>query len=146
MQTMNRSELIIMITLRIVGIAGLFAIPAVFLPFEWMDAIHGYLGLGDLPDAPIVRYLARSLSAFYAIVAAITLRISTDLRRYRPIVHLWGVIILVIGVVLLGIDVEAKMPLSWMLFEGPPTIAIGLLVLWLCRGIAPSSTPKQSVT
>ena len=63
---MNRSELAIVIILRVIGITGLFAIPAIFLPYSWMNAIHDYMGLGELPDTPIVSYLARSLSAFYA--------------------------------------------------------------------------------
>ena len=137
--TMNKSELAIVIILRVVGISGLFAIPAIFLPYSWMDAIHAYVGLGELPDAPIVSYLARSLSAFYAIVSAITLFISFDIRRYRSFLKLWAVIVIVTGFVLLGIDIEAGMPMSWTLCEGPPTIAIGLVVLWLQRWIRDQS-------
>lgn len=80
---MNRSELAIVVLLRVVGMTGLLAIPAIFLPYSWMNSIHGYLGLGKLPDAPIVGYLARSLSVFYAVVSAITLFVSFDIRRHR---------------------------------------------------------------
>jgi hypothetical protein len=132
----NRSELAIVIIMRVIGVSGLFAIPAIFLPYSWMNAIHDYVGLGELPNAPIVSYLARSLSAFYAIVSTITLFISSDIRRYRSFVKLWAIIVTVIGFVLLGIDVIAGMPTSWTVSEGPPTIATGLLVLWLQRKIA----------
>ena len=110
--------------------------PAIFFPYTWMNAIHDYMGLGTMPDAPIVSYLARSLSAFYAVVATITLFIASDIRRFRSFVKLWSIIITVMGFVLLCIDVAAGMPASWTIGEGPPTIAIGLLVFWLqqCAG------------
>ena len=136
---MNRSELSIMIILRVIGVCGLFAIPAIFLPYSWMNAIHEYMGLGELPDAPIVSYLARSLSAFYAIVSTIILFISFDIRRYRSFVKLWAIIVIVTGFVLLGIDITAGMPTSWTLGEGPPTIVVGLVVLWLQRKITVKS-------
>ena len=41
---MNRSELSIVIILRVIGICGLFAIPAIFLPYSWMNAIHESMG------------------------------------------------------------------------------------------------------
>jgi len=132
---MNKSELSIVIILRVIGVSGLFAIPAIFLPYSWMNAIHDYMGLGELPDAPIVSYLARSLSAFYAIVSTITLFISSDIRRHRSFVKLGAVIAIVTGFVLLGIDVTAGMPTSWTIGEGPPVIAVGLVVLWLQRQI-----------
>ena len=128
---MNRSELAIVIILRVIGVCGLFAIPAIFLQFSWMNAIHDFMGLGELPDAPIVSYLARSLSALYAIVSTITLFISSDIRRYRSFVKLWAITVTVTGFVLLGIDVTAGMPMSWTMGEGPPTIVVGLVVLWL---------------
>ncbi len=62
---MTEPELAIVIILRVIGITGLFAIPAIFLPYSWMNAIHDFMGLGELPNAPIVSYLARSLSAFF---------------------------------------------------------------------------------
>ena len=140
---MNRSELAIVIILRVIGITGLFAIPAIFLPYSWMNAIHEYMGLGELPDAPIVSYLARSLSAFYAIVSTIILFISFDIRHYRSFVKLWAIIVIVTGFVLLGIDITAGMPISWTLGEGPPTIVVGLVVLWLQRHIVNQSDVAQ---
>ena len=100
---MTKSELAIVVILRLMGALAVLAIPAIFFPFSWMDAIHRCVGLGNLPDAPIVDYLARSLSAFYAIVGIFTLFISFDIRRYRSLVTLWAVIVAIMGGVLLGI-------------------------------------------
>ena len=132
---MKKSERAIVVILRIIGIGGLFAIPAILLPFSWMNRIHEFLGLGELPDAPIVRYLARSLSAFYAIVSAMTLFISLDIRRNRSLVKVLAIMFAVAGVVLLGIDIESALPMSWTLCEGPPVIAVGVIILVLHRHI-----------
>ncbi len=139
---MNREEKTLIIILRVIGISGLFAISAIFLPFFWMNAIHGYLGLGQLPDAPIVRYLARSLSAFYAILSTIILYISLDIRHYRSFLRLWAILVIVMGFVLLGIDLTAGMPSGWTWSEGPPTVLVGMVVLLLQRKIETDS-PKN---
>ena len=137
---MKRSEFSIVIILRVIGVTGLFAIPAIFLPYSWMNAIHESMGLGELPDAPIVSYLTRSLSAFYAILSTIILFISFDIRYYRSFIKLLALIIIVTGIVLTGIDVTAGMPTSWTISEGPPTIVVGLVVLWLQKKIAVESS------
>jgi len=132
---MCKSELAILIILRFLGVAALFALPAVFLPYEWMNAIHGWAGLGDLPEAPIVEYLTRSLSLFYFTFGVLTLALSTDIRKYRSLIALWAVMIILMNVILIGIDLYAGMPLDWTLAEGPPAIIVGLLVLWLLRNV-----------
>ena len=85
---MRNSEFSVVIILPGIGNSGLFAIPFIFLTFPWMDGFHNYVGIGEMPKAPIVNYLARSLSAFYAILGAFTLFISFDINRYRNLVTL----------------------------------------------------------
>ena len=68
--------------MRIAGIMLITALGAVFLPYEIMDRIHQQLGLGKLPDAPILDYLARSVSLFYAMHGAIVIYISFNLMKY----------------------------------------------------------------
>ena len=134
---MNKHERTIIIILRILGISALFAIPPIFFPYSWMNAIHDYLGLGEMPDTPIVSYLARSLSALYAAFGGMILLISTDVRRYRSLVFLWSIIFCLLGGVLFGIDLLSGMPASWTYLEGPPAIALGVVMYWLQRHIAP---------
>ncbi len=134
---MSKSEIAIVVILRIIGVGALFALPAVFLPYGWMNAIHGALGLGTLPEAPIVDYLAHSLSAFYFLFGVVTLYISRDVRRYRDLVTLWAILAGISGVLITGIDLAAGMPASWTITEGPPAVATAFLVLWLQR-ISPS--------
>jgi len=115
------------------GVLTLFALPAVFMPTEMMDSFHRDLGLGELPKVPIVDYLTRSLSAFYAAFGSLTLVLAWDLVRFRPLVVWWGATALVFGVLLIGIDLHAGMPLEWMLGEGPFLILAGCLVFALLR-------------
>ena len=59
---MHREERTIAILLRIDSVFQLTAVLAVFMPPTWMNGIHEWLGMGQLPEARIVGYLARSLS------------------------------------------------------------------------------------
>ena len=130
---MAKSEIAILIILRIIGIGALFALPAVFFPYDWMNAIHGELGLGTLPDAPIVSYLTRSLSALYFTLGIVTLYVSRDIRQNREMVSMWAKMACVVGVLLTGIAIAAGMPMSWIVSEGPPAVLTGIIVLWLLR-------------
>ena len=112
----------------------LCAMPCALLPFDWMDAVHrDWLGLGPLPDAPITRYLARSLSLLYAAHGAVVLAITLDWPRYRPLVRLVAGFHVALGVGLLLTDLDARMPLWWTAGEGPGVAAFGLLQLFLYR-------------
>ena len=84
--------------LRFFGTMSLLAIPFIFVPYSVMDDIHQRLQLGKLPDEPIVGYLARSLSAFYALVGGLFWKISFDLRRYQSLlIYLCGALTLLGG-------------------------------------------------
>jgi hypothetical protein len=56
----------------------------------------------------VVEYLARSLSAFYAVTGALCLLVASDLERYRPLVRFQGVAFAVMSVVLLGVDLNDR--------------------------------------
>ena len=88
---MTKSDKALVILLRIVGVPALFALVAVVMPLSWMAATHRWLRLGEMPTGPVVEYLARSLSAFYAVMGALCLVLATDLERYRPLVRFLGV-------------------------------------------------------
>ena len=115
------------------GVLTLLALPAVFLPTAWMDHFHRGLDLGPLPKGPIVQYLARSLSAFYAAFGAMTLLLSWDLRRFAPLITWWGATAVVFGCLLLWIDLNAPMPAHWTWGEVTYSWLTGALVLLLQR-------------
>jgi hypothetical protein len=70
---MTRADKALVLLLRIVGVPALFALVAVVMPTTSMAATHRWLGLGEMPTAPVVEYLARSVSAFYALFGALCL-------------------------------------------------------------------------
>jgi hypothetical protein len=121
--------------LRAFGGITTLAFLAMLLPVDWMAWMHGRLGLGELPRAPIVDYLARSISALYGFHGILVLLVSTDVVRFRPIVtYLWTLNV-AIGVMLVFIDLQAGLPWWWTLLEGPPIAALGLLIAFLMRSI-----------
>lgn len=133
------SELALKVILRWIGTAGLTALVFVAAPYSWMDSIHSDLGLGRLPDEPVVGYLARSTSAFYALLGGFFWFISFDLGRHRSVLTYLGVALPLFGVILLVVDWWEGLPLFWKVWEGPMVIAIGLAILFLGRTVRPSS-------
>ena len=103
-----------------------------------MESIHRQLGMGALPAPPLTDYLARSTSFLYAIHGALLLLISTDVRRYRPLVLLFGWSDVLFGATMLWFDLRLGMPLWWSLAEGPGLVAIGVVVVWLGSGVRPA--------
>src|SRR5262245_21812701 len=130
---MTRADKALVILLRFVGVGALFALVAMFMPLSWMAATHRWLGLGEMPTGPVVEYLARSLSAFYAVMGALCLVLATDLERYRPLVRFLGVAFALMSVVLLGVDLAAGMPWWWSASEGPGGVVFWALLVVLAR-------------
>jgi len=128
---MNKQEKMISWILRLLGFLGMFAVLAVIMPFGWMLSIHEFLGLGKMPEAPVVEYLARSLSAFYAMVSVIFWYVSFRVREHWKLVRVLAYLFVAFGVVSWWVDVKAGMPLLWTLQEAPPMIAVGLVILYL---------------
>jgi hypothetical protein len=130
-----RGQHVLVLILRILGTIDLLAVAAVFLPLEWMAKAHAWLGMGLLPEQPIISYLTRSASALYALHGALILFISTDVRRYAPLIKFLAVAALVHGVALYLIDSIAGMPGFWIALEGPTVAASGVIVLMIQRGV-----------
>jgi hypothetical protein len=130
---MTKADKALVILLRFVGVPALFALVAVFMPVSWMAATHRWLGLGEMPTAPVAEYLARSLSAFYAVMGALCLVVAANLGRYRPLVRFLGVAFALMSLVLLGVDLAAGTPWWWSASEGPGGVVFGALLFVLAR-------------
>jgi hypothetical protein len=127
----NHYEKALMILLRIAGLISLSALAASVMPFAWMMDIHRFLGMGELPEGPIIGYLTRSLSAMYALHGAIVLFVSWDVRRYLPLVKCLAVLAIAFGAGMLWLDVTVGMPPAWTACEGPFFVVLGGVMLWL---------------
>jgi hypothetical protein len=130
---MTKSDSVLVILLRLVGLSALLALAAVFMPYSWMAATHRWLGLGEMPTGPVVEYLARSLSASYAVMGVLCLVVAADLERYRPLVRWLALVFALMSVVLLGVDLAAGMPWWWSAFEGPRGVVVAMLLFLLAR-------------
>ena len=128
---MKKQNQLLKLLLRIIGTAGLFAIIAVVMPYSWMNAIHKWLGMGELPTEPIVGYLARSTSAFYALLGGLFWLVSFDLHRHRVVLCYLGIVVVIFGTVLFIVDLLEGMPLHWSLTEGPFNVGFGIVILVL---------------
>ena len=117
----------------------LAALPCAFLPYAWMDAVHRWLGLGTLPDAPMVLYLARSASALYASIGGLYLYLAADPRRHRDVLRVLGWLKVALGIGLIPIDVSAGLPWFWTAYEGPFVLAWGLALLGMVRSLQPNA-------
>ena len=135
---MDRAERILVILLRAIAVAASLALVPVFMPHAWMDAIHCWLGLGTLPETPIIVYLTRSLSAMYAFHAGLLWIVSRDVRRYAALIVYVGLALVVFGAIMLWIDIRAGLPVYWIVGEGPFTSGMGLVLLRLQRSAAAS--------
>ena len=112
---------------------------AVFLPVALMATLHQWLGLGDFPDAPITIYLARSTSLLYAMHGAVMFFVAWDFERCEPLVPLLGWLHVVLGIAMIGVDLNAGMPLYWTAGEGLPIALTGGAILWLNDRSTPST-------
>ena len=128
-------ELALKLVLRLIGTSSLTALIFVAAPYAWMNSIHAALGMGTLPDAPVVGYLTRSLSAFYALMGGMFWVLSFDLPRYRTLLGYIGAAVAVFGVVLFVVDFAEGLPALWRFWEGPFVVAMGLAIFFLSRGL-----------
>lgn len=133
---MAKQERFFKLFLRISGAVMLIAIGVVIMPYSWMNAIHQWLGLGEMPNHPIVGYLARSTSAFYALLGGFIWCLSFHLHRYRPVIHFLGAVMIVFGVILFIVDLREGLPLYWILTEGPINIVFGVIIFILSRRVS----------
>lgn len=124
----------IVFLLRITGIAMLTALVFCVCPFSWMQAIHERMGLGTLPDIPIVRYLTRSLSGMYAYLGGLLLYLAGDIRRHRGTLLFLSVTGLFFSIGIILLDSAVRMPLFWTIAEGPMTLLLcGIILILLLR-------------
>jgi hypothetical protein len=130
---LTAKERLLVLVLRIIGVVLISAIFPVFFPSSWMVTLNDQLGLAGFPDQPLSWYLARSLSLMYFAHGVMVLSLSTDVRRYWPLISVLGYLNLTLGIVLIGIDVVTSMSVWWTVGEGPSVILGGVALLVLVR-------------
>ena len=137
------AERTLRLVLRVIGTSGLFALIFVVAPFSWMDRIHAGMGMGRLPEQPVVGYLTRSVSFLYALLGGLFWTLSFDLQRYRSLLLYLGLAVTVFGVSLIGIGWWEDLPLVWKLWEGPFTVALGITIFMCARSLRLAGQQRQ---
>ena len=124
--------------LRLWGAPPLLAIIAVVMPYSWMSAVHESLGMGALPDKPIVDYLARYASAFAVFYGAVLFVLATDVHRYARLITLQAILIIVLSGIGAIFGWRAGMPWWWMVGDVVSCWFACGAMLWLQRRIVAS--------
>jgi hypothetical protein len=135
---MNNAERWLKILLLLFGLPAALAILPFVMPWSWMAATHESLGMGVLPDKPIVDYLARYASAFSAFYGILLLLLMTDVRRYAPIITFQAVAILVMSALGAIFGWRAGMPAWWVLGDVISCWLFCGAMLWLQIKIPPA--------
>lgn len=128
----------------VVGAGLMLATFAVFFPVSLMATLHQWLGLGSFPDAPITIYLARSTSLLYAMHGAVMLYVAWHFDRCQALVPLLGLLHVALGASMFAIDLNAGMPLYWIVGEGLPIALTGGAILLLFRRSSSTSNSQSS--
>jgi hypothetical protein len=121
------------IALRFFAAIDLLALGAVLMPFGWMGEVHAWLGLGTLPEAPIVEYLARHVSLLYVVHAATNFFLSAHVERYRPVIGFIAALVAMSACILGVINVVSGQPLWWAIAEFIGGAIEGVTILVLLR-------------
>jgi hypothetical protein len=97
--------------LRLVGGVCALALVPLFLPRAWLAAAHEGLGWGAFPAAPVAEYLARSVCSLSAFYGGLLLVLSSDVRRYAPVVRYQALAIMALSASGAVVGTGAGMPL-----------------------------------
>ena len=133
-------ERVLCTLLRYIGTVCLLAMVAVVMPYSWMDLTHRWLSLGPMPKDPVVGYLARSLSLFYALLGGLLWVLSFHPHRYRPVLSYLGAAFMLFGLITFGVDFTEGMPAYWKYTEGPIVILLGAGIFGLSAMLKPKTT------
>jgi len=130
--SMDRKRLLVWL-LRLAGLVELFAFIAVVMPRSWMELSHAWLGMGKMPDGPLLMFMIRQASYTYGVHGLSLWVIASDVERFRPFVIFNGVAFLVAAPVFFLIDWIHGMPLWWALGDSISCAGFGVALLWLGR-------------
>jgi hypothetical protein len=130
------AERLLVLLLRALAVVELVALVAVVMPREWMGAGHRFIGLGGLPEGPVVGYLARITSWLYAVHGALVLLVSFDVRRYGPVIAFLALANVAQGVAVIAVGVAEGMPWLWTFGDGLGAVGIGVVLFLLQRRCA----------
>ena len=127
---MNKAEAILkLLLLRVTGMTMMVAVVAVFMPRAWMAWAHEWLRMGEFPAGPTIEYLARALSAMYAIAGGLLWLAAADIRRYAAVITYMALVIPAMAVVILVYGLRMGLPAYWVLGDVVSAVLWGVATL-----------------
>ena len=140
---MRNAERWLKLLLLLFGLPPVLAIVPFLMPMSWMAAVHAWLGMGALPDKPIVDYLARYASAMSVLYGLLLLLLLTDVRRYAPVITLQAVAVILLAGVGAIFSWRTGMPRWWVIADMFSCWVFCGAMLWLQTKIPPVENPGQ---
>lgn len=129
---MNRERLLVWL-LRIAGTTEILAFIAVVMPRSWMEISNAAVGLGEMPDSPLLMFMIRQASYTYGVHGLSLWLLATDVERFRPFVIFNGFAFLIAAPVFVLIDLSSGMPWWWTVSDPLSCAFFGAALLLLSR-------------
>lgn len=129
---MNRRLLLVWL-LRLAGATEVLAFIAVVMPRSWMEIANTAIGLGPMPDGPLLMFMIRQASYTYGVHGLSLWLIASDVERFRAFVVFNGIAFLLAAPVFFLIDLTSGMPLWWAVSDPGSCGLFGAALLWLSR-------------
>jgi hypothetical protein len=120
------------------GISCLCALPAVYMPRQWMAVTHEWLGMGKFPDAPIAEYLARATSGLFVLYGLLVVLMAADVRRNARLITAQAIVLAGTSWSTCGVMWSAGLPKWWIFGDIGTTTAFAIAVLVLQAMLAAS--------
>jgi hypothetical protein len=111
------SQRLLVWLLRLAGVTEILAFISVVMPRSWMEVSHAWLGMGTMPEGPLIMFMIRQASYAYGMHGVSLLVLSSDVVRFRTLVILNGIAYLLAGPIFFWIDYTAGMPWWWTVVD-----------------------------
>jgi hypothetical protein len=116
--------------LRFIAIIQMLTFAVVVMPVGWIAAWHAWLGMGAMPDDPVLRYVIRGAAFVQGALGVLGWVIATDVVRYRPLIITLAAICLCAAPAYFLLDAVAGMPRFWCIFDFAYCLAAGAVLTW----------------
>ena len=111
----------------------MLAFIAVVMPRSWMEISHAWLGLGEMPNGPVLMFMIRQASYTYGVHGVSLWVIAANVERFRLLVIFNSIAFLVAAPVFFWIDQSSGMPLWWAIGDAIGCGGFGAVLLLLTR-------------
>ena len=114
--------------LRLTGLTEILAFIAVVMPRSWMEVSHQWLGLGQMPDGPILMFMIRQASYAYGMHGLSLWILAADVVRFRRLIIFNGISFLLAAPVFFLIDYTYGLPAWWIMVD---SLGCGSFGAWM---------------